>query len=148
MGTPEIVVKRARPCSSRFTPVGTPIGRSGDFSRVGASVFSAHSFSAVEGWRLSKTSATGLSATCGLDGFFSGMRTPVFLCDDKERRRHGQVGVRAIERPVGQCQPAFYYSGNYGVVSASRRPILCISSGDHSASFSLPPAFISVAARL
>src|SRR5258708_669893 len=75
MGTPEIVVKRARPCSSTLVPVGAPIGRSGDFSRVGKSVFSAQFFSASEGWRLSNTSAMGLSATCGLDGFFSGMRT-------------------------------------------------------------------------
>src|ERR1700726_2112210 len=91
-GTPEIVVKRACPCSSRFTPVGAPIGRSGDFSRVGASVFSAHPFSASEGCRFSKTSAMGLSATCGLDGFFSGIGNLVLLCDDKERRPYGQVG--------------------------------------------------------
>src|SRR5713226_5697748 len=84
MGTPEIVVKRARPCSSMLVPVGAPIGRSGDFSRVGRSVFSAQFFSASEGWRFSKTSAMGLSATCGLDGFFSGMRTLVYCCDDRE----------------------------------------------------------------
>ena len=39
MGTPEIVVKRAWPCSSRFTPVGAPIGRSGAFSRLGRQSF-------------------------------------------------------------------------------------------------------------
>src|SRR5271167_1779161 len=100
MGTPEIVVKRALPCSSRFTPVGAPIGCSGDFSRVGASVFSAHCFSAAEGWRFSKTSAMGLSATCGLDGFFSGIGTPVLPCDDREARVSGQVRLVQLERPV------------------------------------------------
>src|SRR5208282_4800876 len=104
MGTPEIVVKRARPCSSIFTPVGAPMGRSGAFSIVGARVFSAQSFSAVEGWRFSKTSAMGLSATCGglnlVDGFFS-MRTPVFCCDDREGRAYGQGDYGEIKRPVG-----------------------------------------------
>src|SRR3984957_836125 len=77
MGTPEILVKRGCPCSSRFTPVGAPIGRSGALSSVGASVFSAQFFSAAEGSRLSNTSAMGLSATCGLDGWdgFFSMRT-------------------------------------------------------------------------
>ena len=42
-GKPEIVVKSARPCSSRFTPVGEPIGRSGDFSSL-ARVLSTRSF--------------------------------------------------------------------------------------------------------
>src|SRR5580698_675040 len=93
MGTPEIVVKRACPCSSRFTPVGAPIGRSGDFSSVGARVFSAQSFSAAEGWRFLKTSTMGLSATCGLDGFLSGMSTPEFSCDDREGRASGQGGI-------------------------------------------------------
>src|SRR5258706_8002451 len=102
MGTPEIVVKRACPCSSRFTPVGAPIGRSGFFSSVGASVFSAHCFSSGEGWRFSKTSATGLSATCGLVGFFSGIRTPVFCCDDREGRASGQGERLRLERPVGK----------------------------------------------
>src|ERR1700736_6293508 len=87
MGTPEIVVKRAWPCSSRFTPVGAPIGCSGFFSSVGASVFSAQFFCASEGWRFSNTSAIGLSATCGRldgrDGFF-GMQTPVLHFDDRE----------------------------------------------------------------
>src|SRR5271170_6191765 len=76
MGTSEIVEKRACPFSSRLVPVGAPIGRSGAFSRVGASVFSAHCFSDSEGWRPSNTSAIGLSATCGLEGFLSGMNTP------------------------------------------------------------------------
>ena len=39
------------PCSSRLMPVGAPIGFSGAFSSVGASVFSAHCFSDSEGWR-------------------------------------------------------------------------------------------------
>src|SRR5262245_53542423 len=59
MGTPEIVVKRALPSSSRFVPVGAPIGRSGAFSSAGCSVFSAHCFSPAEGVRPSKTSAIG-----------------------------------------------------------------------------------------
>src|SRR5579872_5364283 len=86
MGAPEIVVKRAWACSSRFTPVGAPIGRSGDFSSVGASVFSAHVFSAAFGWRLSKTSAIGLSATCGFSGFFSMLAFPInaLFLDDRE----------------------------------------------------------------
>src|SRR6266581_2643080 len=105
MGTPEIVVKRACPCSSRFTPVGAPIGRSGDFSSVGASVFSAHFFSASEGCRPSNTSAIGLSATCGFGGFFS-IRTPVSCLDDREVRAEEQGGNTRSERPVGQLQDA------------------------------------------
>src|ERR1700685_1055682 len=94
MGTPETVVKRACPCSSTFMPVGAPIGRSGAFSRVGASVFSAQFFSVSEERRFSKTSATGFSATCGLDCFFS-IRTPVFCCDDREASATGQGGGRS-----------------------------------------------------
>src|SRR5713101_2741904 len=63
MGTPEIVVKRARPCSSRFMPLGAPIGLSGFFSNAGSSVFSAHCVSEAEGWRFSVTSAIGVSET-------------------------------------------------------------------------------------
>src|ERR1035438_2410112 len=96
IGTPEIVVKRACPCSSRFTPVGAPIGRSGDFSSVGASVFSAHFFSPSAGWRSSNTSAIGLSATCGFTGFFS-MRTPVFCLDNREVSAEEQGGNRSEE---------------------------------------------------
>src|SRR5580704_7159501 len=105
-GTPEIVVKRACPCSSRFTPVGAPIGCSGDFSIVGASVCSAQLFSVAEGWRFSKTSAMGLSATCGLDGFFSGMMTPTYCCDDREACPTEQGGMHPVERPVGQQKTA------------------------------------------
>src|SRR4051812_41415748 len=61
-----MVVKRALPFSSRFTPDAAPIGRSGFFSSAGASVFSAQSFSAVEGCRPSKTSLPGDSATPGV----------------------------------------------------------------------------------
>ena len=78
MGTPEIVVKRAWPCSSRLMPVGEPIGLSGDFSRVGARVFSAQFFSASEGWRSSKTSAIGTLGDLRL-GRLLCMQTPV-LC--------------------------------------------------------------------
>src|SRR6266852_3813794 len=107
MGTPEIVVKRAFPCSSRFTPVGAPIGRSGDFSSVGASVFSAQFFSPSEGWRFSKTSAIGVSATCGFDGFFSGMLAPVFYCDDREVNAGGQGTVCGEIRLVGLSRRPF-----------------------------------------
>src|SRR3954469_25392405 len=96
MGTPEIVVKRAWPCSSRFTPVGAPIGRSGAFPRLGARVFSAHFFSASEGWRLSNTSATGLSATCG----FLSMRSPVLYLDDREGTAVG--ASCSADRSVGK----------------------------------------------
>src|SRR5882757_1977959 len=101
-GTPEIVVKRACPCSPTFTPLGAPIGCSGDFSSVGASVFSAHFFSAAEGRRSSKMSLMGFSATCGLDGFFSGMMTPVFYCDDREPATRWARSCCVLERPVGQ----------------------------------------------
>src|SRR5271165_767774 len=100
MGTPEIVVKRAWPCSSRLVPVGAPIGRSGDFSSVGASVFSAQFFSASEGWRFSKTSATGLSAICGFNGFFS-MRTPVSYIDHRGVDA-GEQGDQAVVRTTGR----------------------------------------------
>src|SRR4051794_19882422 len=74
MGTPEILVKRARPLSSRLVPVGAPIGFSGDFSIVGSKVFSAQIFSGSEGWRSSLTSAIGESATAlseFVDRFFA-----------------------------------------------------------------------------
>src|SRR5215813_8707953 len=64
MGTPEIVVKRAWPFSSRFTPEAAPIGFSGAFSSAGARVFKAQSFSEADGLRSLKTSAIGFSATC------------------------------------------------------------------------------------
>src|SRR3984957_15901439 len=100
MGTPETVVKRACPSSSIFMPVGAPIGRSGAFSRVGARVFSAQLFSPSEERRFSKTSATGFSAICGLDCFFS-IRTPVFCCDDREASATGQGrGRRQNDRSV------------------------------------------------
>src|SRR4051812_35142606 len=108
MGTPEIVVKRAWPCSSRFTPVGAPIGRSGAFSMVGARVFPAHFFSPSEGWRFSKTSAIGLSVT---SGFFS-MRTPVLYLDDREGTA---VGARwSADRSVGGLSPQRTGQGNLG----------------------------------
>src|SRR5580700_6841548 len=94
MGTPEIVEKRACPFSSTLVPVGAPIGRSGAFSRVGASVFSAHCFSAWEGWRPSNTSAIGFSATCGRAGFLSAMNTPSSF-DDRRARGEPQGGRRS-----------------------------------------------------
>src|ERR1039458_7722034 len=79
MGTFEMVLKRARPCSSRLVPVGAPIGFSGALSSVGASVFSAQFSSDALGWRPSKTSEIGLSAMV-LDtlafGLFSGIPFP------------------------------------------------------------------------
>src|SRR5256885_17236961 len=48
-----------------LTPVGAPMGCSGDFSSAGARVFSAHCFSASEGWRSVKTSAIGDSTVAG-----------------------------------------------------------------------------------
>src|SRR5580692_10203745 len=96
MGTLEIVEKRACPFSSRFVPVGAPIGRSGAFSSVGANVFSAHCFSVGEGWRLSKTSAIGVSTTCSLEDFLSAMNTPSSFDDRRvgrcpQRGRRGQI---------------------------------------------------------
>src|SRR6266404_1491040 len=74
-----MVLKRAWPCSSRLVPVGAPIGFSGALSSVGARVFSAQSFSDAAGWRPSKTSEIGLSATT-LDrsafGFLSDIHVP------------------------------------------------------------------------
>ena len=72
MGTFEIVLKRVWPDWSTFTPVGAPMGFSGDFSIVGASVPSAQVLSAAVGCRFSKTSATGLSATGGWEEDFLG----------------------------------------------------------------------------
>src|ERR1700685_2431977 len=102
MGTPEIVVNRAWPCSSTLTPVGAPIGRSADLSIAGESVFSAHSFSAAEGCRFSKTSTIGLSATCSLDGLFSGIVIPVFFSDHRGGNASGQGASMRLKRPVGQ----------------------------------------------
>ena len=92
MGTPEMVVKRAWPCSSTLTPVGAPMGRSGDFSSVGANVFSAHFFSAAEGWRFSKTS------TMGLFGYWR-----LLFHENPGVSMIGKCGLRgkARERPVG-----------------------------------------------
>jgi hypothetical protein len=75
------------------------MGRSGDFSSVGASVFSAQFFSASDGWRFSNTSAIGLSATCGF-GFF-GMQTPVLSFDDREVSAQGQ-GARIEFKTTGR----------------------------------------------
>src|SRR3981081_620623 len=106
MGAPEIVVKRARPCSSTLVPVAAPIARSGALSRVGKSVFSAQFFSPSEGWRFSNTSATGLSATCGLEGFFSGMRTLVYCCDDREAGGRGErAAILTNDRSVSHYTP-------------------------------------------
>src|SRR5258708_3816021 len=75
MGTLEIVLKRAWPWSSRFTPEAAPIGFSGFLARVGARTVSAHAFSPSEGRRPSKTSAMGRSAT-GWSGLRSGIHAP------------------------------------------------------------------------
>src|ERR1700730_10756077 len=64
-----MVVNCACPLSSRLVPLAAPIGFSGAFSNVLASVVSAQRFSESDGWRPSKTSAIGLSAT-PLGSFF------------------------------------------------------------------------------
>src|ERR1700726_1367467 len=98
-----MVVKRARPCSSRLMPVGAPIGFSGAFARVGARVFSAHFFSATLGWRFSKTSASGLSTTSGLEDFFCSMPTPPQSFDDMGTSGPGQADTPPLsDRWVGQ----------------------------------------------
>src|SRR6202049_328513 len=98
-----MVVKRARPCSSRLMPVGAPIGFSGAFCRVGARVFSAHFFSATPGWRFSKTSASGLSTTSGLEDFFCAMPTPPQSFDDMATAGPGQGdSAHVSDRWVGQ----------------------------------------------
>src|SRR5258708_38570761 len=105
-GTPEIVVKRACPCSSRFMPVAAPIGFSGAFSIVGASVSSAHFFSAEEGWRFTKRSAMGVSAIVGgLGDFLSGMNTPVFcLMIGKPAPAGKAKGCDQNDRSVNDCR--------------------------------------------
>src|SRR5215813_4837650 len=70
MGTPLTVVNRALACSSTFTPLASPMGRSGAFSRVLASVVSAQRFSDSAGCRPSNTSAMGFSATPLCSSFF------------------------------------------------------------------------------
>src|SRR6266446_1898513 len=102
MGTPEIVVKRAFPCSSRFVPVGAPIGFSGVFSSVGASVFSAQSFSAAVGCRPSKTSAIGLSATFGL---FLGMRP--LISTQRSLLTLDDTSLKALFSTLRHAEPAW-----------------------------------------
>src|SRR5260370_23700515 len=96
MGTPETVVKRARPCSSTFTPLGAPIGFSGDFSRAGSSVFSAHCFSDSEGWRFSTTSEMGVSGT---NEFLLSAMVLLSTFDHRRRVAKGQA-KRATARSV------------------------------------------------
>src|SRR5262249_8894571 len=104
---PEIVVKRACPCSSRFIPLGAPIDFSGDFSKVGWSVFSAHCFSDDEGARPSKTAAIGLSAT-----FLGGCLAICFLLDD--RRAVDDQQAPAYEDVVScNCQAFAYFHDTY-----------------------------------
>src|SRR5208282_3324424 len=101
-----MLLKRAWPCASRFVPVGAPIGFSGALSSVGASVFSAHSFSDGAGWRPSKTSEIGLSATVldtSIFGLFSDIRLPTNNSDD----RGAIIGLQngATDRAVGEASP-------------------------------------------
>ena len=49
----------------------------------------------------------GLSATCGLEGFFGGMRTLVYCCDDREAGGCEQGGEMYYERPVIRSLPDF-----------------------------------------
>src|SRR5215831_8551298 len=87
MGTPEIVVNRARPFSSRFTPVAAPIGVSAAFSSDGYRVFSAHCFSESEGRRFSVISEIGFSETC--DKGLSGMAANYAANYDDRRLEEG-----------------------------------------------------------
>jgi len=66
-----------------------PLGR---FFQRGRESLLRPVFFGLEGWRFSKTSAIGLSATCGFDGFFD-MRSPVVYFDDRERRARGKVSA-------------------------------------------------------
>src|SRR5579872_1349080 len=79
-----------------LTPVGAPIGRSGDFSSVGARVFSAHCFSLSDGLRSSKTSEIRFSAT---GGFLSAIFTPPPF-DDRRRDREAasRAGTTLVRR--------------------------------------------------
>src|SRR5437764_13441704 len=104
MGTPEIVVNCARLCSSRFTPVGAPIGFSGAFSREGRSVFSAQRFSESDGWRLSVTSEIGLSETVGR--FFSAIST-LMIGDALMAGKQGKRPLgRQSQRPNHEGHPS------------------------------------------
>src|SRR5690348_8051057 len=58
-----MVVNRALPLASRFTPAAAPIGFSGAFWSAGARVSSAQATSDGEGCRPSNTSSIGDSAT-------------------------------------------------------------------------------------
>src|SRR5260370_181286 len=101
-----MVLKRAWPCSSRLVPVGALIGFSGALSSVGARVFSAQSFSDAAGWRPSKTSEIGLSATVlrrSAFGLFSGIQFPTSvpattLMIEEDR----QAAKCATDRVVGE----------------------------------------------
>src|SRR5579864_9050046 len=92
MGNPEMVVKRARRCSSRFTPVGAPMGFSAPFSSDGKRVFSAHFFSESEGWRFSVISEIGFSEIeetffpdfSDISNYFDDRSA---ACDEQERRK-------------------------------------------------------------
>src|ERR1700677_3506822 len=120
-----MVLKRALPCASRLVPVGAPIGFSGAFSSVGANVCSAHACSEAAGWRASKTSAIGRSATvfarldesplddASLDdtsgfGLFSGIGLPL-----RSRAGFDDRGVslcRKMEGPTERLEvPAFFW---------------------------------------
>src|SRR3954470_20678576 len=95
-----MVVNWAWPLSSTFTPVGAPMGRSGFFSSVLASVVSAHFFSDSDGWRSSKTSWIGDSATGGLF-LFSAIGIAANPHDkgcrkDPARREYLRVQVRDV----------------------------------------------------
>src|SRR6267154_6399908 len=86
-------------------PVAAPIGFSGDFSSVLASVVSAQRFSESDGWRPSKTSAIGLSAT-PLGSFFLFTKSAI------------EVSTPIIEmrKMLGKS----YSSGNYRIAFSVR----------------------------
>src|SRR5579859_1166905 len=97
MGMPEIVVKRACPFSSTFTPVAAPIGFSGAFSKAGARVFSAHWRSSADGLRPSNTSAIGFCAVgFGMGSYVSMSIIAVKVAGGQYERRthHGACAAR------------------------------------------------------
>src|SRR5215471_6451007 len=96
-----MVENRARPCSSQLTPLGAPIGFSGDFSSVGSSVRSAHFFSASAGCRSRETSVIGLSGSGAV--FLSA----IFTVDD---RRGGKRWAReGSDRLVGPFTRSVFF---------------------------------------
>src|SRR3954453_21033760 len=107
MGTAGMVLKRPLPCSSRVVPGGAPLGFSGVFSRIGASVRSAHCCSEVEGWRPSTTSliaesamadsgAEGRALLSELLGAISANYSPLIIRDARIGSKEADFGGRSL----------------------------------------------------